>query len=227
MNLTKYVHDVRTFPSDGSRAWRAGGWMALRQEIRQRTLDRIGGYVRRYVIETDLLRLIEVDLPPEVDIRQFSGPDWSLLGDLSRSRQTRQFTEASAAGRICLVAWKRRQAVGYVWLSPAIESRHESYDLSLPADTVYIWQIEVIQGERRRGIGAALVGRGLKQCRDQGYRRSWTIIHPDNVPSIRTAASVAPSRVLGTVARVKVLSWMRSWYRALSAPVPIGITPIQ
>jgi hypothetical protein len=27
--------------------------------------------------------------------------------------------------------------------------------------------------------------------------------------------------VLGTVARVKVLAWVRSWYRGLSSPVPI------
>jgi hypothetical protein len=35
---------------------------------------------------------------------------------------------------------------------------------------------------------------------------------------------VAPSRVVGTVGRLKVLSWMRSWSRSLSAPVPIEIS---
>jgi hypothetical protein len=49
------------------------------------------------------------------------------------------------------------------------------------------------------------------------------IIQPDNIASLRAIASVAPSRVLGTVARIKVLSWMRSRYRALSAPVPIEV----
>ena len=142
---------------------------------------------------------------------------------MGRSRLVPQFGEATAAGRICLVAWKRRQAVGYAWFSPVIESRHESYDLLLPSDTIYIWQVEVSRNERRQGVATALLSSGLKFGRDQGYRRSWIIIHPDNVASLRTIASLAPSRVLGTVARLKVLSWMRSWYSALSSPVPIEI----
>jgi GNAT superfamily N-acetyltransferase len=113
--------------------------------------------------------------------------------------------------------------VGYVWFSPAIESRHESYDLTLPADTVYVWQIEVARSERSQDVGAALLTRGLELCRERGFHRSWIIVHPDNLASIQTIASVAPSRVLGTVGRLKVLSWMRSWYRSLSAPVPIEI----
>ena len=114
--------------------------------------------------------------------------------------------------------------MGYVWFSPAIESRHESYDLSLPADTVYVWQIEVDRNERSAGVGAALLSRGLELCRERGFHRSWIIIHPKNFVSIRTVASVAPSRVVGTVGRLKVLSWMRSWSRSLSAPVPIEIS---
>lgn len=224
MRLKKYVNDIRTFPGDALRAWRAGGWVAVQEEVRKRTLDRLGGYVRRFVIETDLLHLADVAAPPEVEIRPFTGPDWSLLGDMGRNRLAAQFGEASADGRICLVAWKQRHAVGYAWFSPTIESRHESYDLPLPYGTIYLWQIEVARGERRRGVAAALLSSGLRLCRDQGFHRSWMIIHPSNIASLRTIASVAPSRLLGTVARVKVLSWMRSWYRALSAPVPIEIT---
>ncbi|MFL5548286.1 MAG: GNAT family N-acetyltransferase [Gemmatimonadales bacterium] len=223
MKLVKYLHDLQTFPGDGLRAWRSGGWVAVRKEIRRRTLGRLGGYVRRFLIETDLHQLVDAELPPEVDIRPFTGPDWTLLGNLGRSRMPQQFAEASAAGRTCLIAWKRRQAVGYVWFSTAIESRHERYDLMLPADTVYVWQIEVIRSERSQGVGAALLSRGLELCRERGFHRSWIIVHPNNFASIRTVASVAPSRVLGTVGRVKVLSWMRSWYRSLSTPVPIEI----
>jgi GNAT superfamily N-acetyltransferase len=189
-----------------------------------RTLDRLGGYVRRFVIETDLLRLVHGELPPEVDIRAFTGPDWTLLGDMGPSRLLGQFAEASEAGRICLIAWKRRRAVGYVWFSPAIERRHERYDLSLPPDTIYVWQIEVAREEQHGSVAAALLSRGLELCRERGFQRSWIILHPDKLVSIHTIASVAPSRVLGTVALVKVLSWMRSWYRALGTPVPIQIT---
>ena len=227
MKLAKYVNDARTFPGDGIRAWRAGGWASFKREVQRRTLGRVGGYVRRFVIETDLLRLVDSHLPPEVDIRPFSGPDWSLLGDMGRDRLAQQFSDASSAGRICLVAWKRRQAVGYAWFSPAIEARHESYELRLPADTIYVWQVEVARSERGQGVGVALLSRGLELCRQRGFRRSWIIIHPDNFASIRRVASVAPSRVQGTVARLKVLSWMRSWYRSLSAPVPIELSGTQ
>jgi GNAT superfamily N-acetyltransferase len=227
MTLMKYIADIRSFPGDAVRAWRAGGWTAVQEEIRKRTLDRVGGYVRRFVIETDLSRLAEMPPPEGVDIRVFSGPDWLLLGDMARSRLAPRFGEAAAAGRICLVAWKRRQAVGYAWFSPSIESRHESYDLPLPADTIYVWQVEVTRSERREDVAAALLSNGLRLGRERGFQRSWIIVHPDNIGSLRAIASVAPSRVLGTVARLKVLSWMRSRYRALSAPVPIELTPVR
>jgi GNAT superfamily N-acetyltransferase len=223
MILHKYVDDARTFPGDAVRAWRAGGWSAVGDELRKRTVDRLGGYVRRFVVETDLTRLGEMSPPEEVEIRAFSGPDWLLLGDMARSRLIDQFGEAAAAGRVCLVAWKRRQAVGYAWFSPTVEGRHESYDLPLPPNAIYIWQLEVARHEQRQGVAAALLSSGLQLSRDRGFQRSWMIIHPNNVASLRAIAGVAPSRVLGTVARIKVLSWMRSRYHALSAPVPIEV----
>lgn len=227
MNPTKYVTDLRTFPGDAGRAWRAGGWPAVREEIRKRTVDRLGGYVRHFVIETDLSRLSEMTPPQEVDIRVFSSSNWSLLGDMLRDRLVDQFGEAAAEGRVCLVAWKRRQAVGYAWFSPGIEARHESYDLPLPADAIFIWQIEVTPDERRRGVAAALLNSGLQLGRERGFHRSWVIIHPSNIASLCAIASVAPSKVLGTVARLKIFSWIYSRYRALGAPVPLELTPSQ
>ena len=219
--LRQYASDLRSFPADAVSAWRTAGWKAVGYEVRQRTLDRIGGYVRRYVIETDLSRLAEVAPPDEVEIRPFSGPEWSLLGDMMRSRLVRQFGEAAAAGHTCLVAWKRRNAVGYAWFSVKIESRHEGYDLPLPSDTVYIRQIEVSPGEPRQGVAAALLSVGLRLGRERGFHRSWIVTDPKNVASISTVASVAPSRVLGTVARLQLLGWTRSRYRALHPPVSI------
>jgi GNAT superfamily N-acetyltransferase len=219
-----FFTDLRTLPGDVARAWRASGWVAVRDELRKRTVDRIGGYVRRYVVETDLSRLADIAPPREVEIRVFQGSDWNLLGDMLRSRLVHQFGQAAAEGRICLVAWSRRRAVGYAWLSPAVESRHECYDLPLPSDAIYIWQVEVLRGERRPGVAAALLSSGLRLGRERGFRRSWMIVHPDRIAVLGAIAGVAPSRVLGTVARLKVLSWIRSRYRALSAPVPIEIT---
>ena len=219
--LRRYASDVRTFPADAARAWRTAGWEAVRGEVRRRTLDRIGVYGRRFVIETDLSRLAELTPPSEVDIRPFSGGDWSLLGDMMRAQLTSQFDEAAAAGRTCLVAWKRRHAVGYAWFSTKIESRHERYDLPLPSDTVYIQQIEVSREERGHGVAAALLSAGLRLGRERGFHRSWIIVDPKNLASVPAIASVAPSRVLGIVARLRLLGWMRCRYRALHTPVPI------
>src|SRR6185437_16762035 len=68
-----FMSDMRTFSEDAGRAWRAGGWPSVMDELRRRIMDRIGGYVRRFVIETDLSRMVEVAAPPEVDIRPFTG----------------------------------------------------------------------------------------------------------------------------------------------------------
>jgi hypothetical protein len=70
-------------------------------------------------------------------------------------------------------------------------------------------------------VAAALLSSGLQLARERNFCRSWIIVHPDNVASLRTIASVAPSRVLGTVARLKVLSWIYNRFRMLSAPVQI------
>jgi GNAT superfamily N-acetyltransferase len=221
MTLTGWLTDLRTFPGDAARAWRIGGWAGVRLEIRKRTIERLGGYVRRFVIESDLTRMAEVAPPEAVEIRVFSGPDWSLLGDMVPTRLAHRFAESAAAGRICFVAWKQRHAVGYAWFSPNIELPHEGYELPLPPDAIYISQLEVSPDERRQGVAAALLSSGLQLARDRGLRRSWIVIHPDNIATLRTVASVASSRVLGTVGRLKVLTRIYSRYRALSAPVQI------
>jgi ribosomal protein S18 acetylase RimI-like enzyme len=221
MTIAGYLTELRTFPGDAVRAWRVAGWAGVRDEVRKRTIERVGGYARRFVIESDLARLAEVAPPEAVEVRPFTGPDWSLLANIAPPRLAHRFEKASAAGRTCLVAWKERHVVGYAWLSPRIDLRHEEYDLPLPPDAIYIWQLEVSPDERRQGVAAALLSSGLQLARARGVRRSWIVVHPDNVASLRTIASVASSQVLGTVRRLKVLTWMYSRYRALSAPVQI------
>ena len=219
--MTKYEGDLRTFREDTARAWRAGGWTGVVNEVRRRVWDQIGGYVRRLVIETDLSQLGEISPPVSVDIRPFAWTDWTLLGDMARHRLASQFDAAAAAGRICLVAWRQRQAVGYAWFADTADRHHDTYGLLLPDDATFIWQVEVSRDDQE--VAAALIRAGLWLARTRGFRRSWMIAHPDNVATLCTVADVAPSSVLGTVARVKVLAWMRSWYRGLSAPVPIRI----
>jgi GNAT superfamily N-acetyltransferase len=184
-------------------------------------LDRIGGYGRKFVVETDLSRLAELDPPSEVDIRPFEESDWSLLGDIMPKSLTVELDAPSAEGRTCLVAWKRRHAVGYAWFYPEVDCRHERCALPLPSDAVYIRQLEVNRAERRQGLAAALLSAGLKLRRDQGYQRSWTVLDPKNTASVRTLASVAPCQVLGTVAWLRIFGWIRCRYSKLHAPFPI------
>jgi ribosomal protein S18 acetylase RimI-like enzyme len=215
--------DPYSFRGDAARAWRTGGWVALKEEFRERMLDRVGGYLRGFVVEADLSRLVEVPPPPRVDIRVFTGTDWSLLGDLARGRLAGQFDRAAAAGQICLVAWEQRQAIGYAWFSDAGES-HSGDVLPLPVDAIYISHLEVSPRERGAGVVAALLSAGLRFGRERGFGRGWIVVAGDNTTPIGGLARVAPSRILGTLARLKVLAWMRSWYRPLVTPVPIVLT---
>ena len=149
---------------------------------------------------------------------------------MARHRLASQFDAAAAAGRICLVAWRQRQAVGYAWFADTADSHDDTYGHGL---TITIGSLIPSPAGGApsanppapddQEVAAALIRAGLWLARTRGFRRSWMIAHPDDVATLCTVADVAPSSVLGTVGRVKVLAWMRSWYRGLSAPVPIRI----
>jgi GNAT superfamily N-acetyltransferase len=185
-------------------------------------LDRIGGYGRKFLVETDLSRLAELAPPSEVEIRPFKASDWSLLGDILPRSLTVELDASGAEGQTCLVAWKRRHAVGYAWFYPEADRRQKPCGLPLPSDAVYIRQLEVDRAERGKGLATALLSAGLKLGRDQGYQRSWIVLDPRNTASVRTIASVAPSQVLGTVAWLRIFGWIRCRYRELHAPFPIN-----
>ena len=221
--LNKYVNDLETFPQDAVRAWRSAGAAGVWLETRRRTVDRAGGYSSYLVIEADLSTTRDVALPAGIEIRPFTGDDWTLLGDLAGHRLTKCFAAAAGAGRVCLVAWRGSTAVGYVWFSPAMEQRYESFALPLPSDAIYLWQIQVSRSGRRRGVASALVSFGLRMARQQGYRLSWMITRADNLAAQGTIASVASSRVLGTVRRIKVTSWMRTRFFVLATPQPLRV----
>ncbi len=216
--LRKYVSDCRTLPGDVLGAWRTGGSASVWLELRRRTVDRAAKYTSGLVIETDLSGVAEIPPPPGIEIAPFAGPDWGLLGDLVGDRSAAGFAAAAAAGRSCVVAWRGGRAVGYAWASPAVEARYESFQLPLPADAIYAWHTLVARGDRGTGIGSALVSSELRLARAQGYRRSWTVILRENLVSLGTVVAVGPSRVVGTVTRVKVLSSMYSRYRELPHP---------
>jgi GNAT superfamily N-acetyltransferase len=111
-----------------------------------------------------------------------------------------------------------------VWFSEKIESQHERYELPLPAEAVHVGQIDVVRDERGSGVASALLSTGLRYFRDRGFQRSWIIVHPNDVAAMCSIAGVAPSTVLGTVGRVKVLDWVRNRYLELSPPVPVVLS---
>ena len=214
----KYVTDLRTLPGDAAAAWRSAGAPGVWTELRRRTVDRAGGFVRNLVIEADLTTTRRSSPARGMEIRPFTATDWSSLGDLASQRLAPVFTAALLADRRCLVAWRGKEALGYIWFSPRIELRYENFDLPLPADGNYLWQIQVARGARRQGVGAALIEAGFQQSLQHGLRRSWMITAPDNLAAQNTVSSVAECRLLGTISRVKVVSWMQCRYLPLHEP---------
>jgi ribosomal protein S18 acetylase RimI-like enzyme len=220
--LKKYARDLRSLPNDVAAAWRSDGAAGVTLQLRRRSIDRLGGYVRYIVIEADMLPLQPHD-PSDCEIRCFTDADWSLLGDLVPLRLVAIFEAARSAGRICLVAWQGTTAEGYIWLSPSVEERHENFALELPADAIYLWQIQVTRSARRRGVGAALIRAAFHLAAERGVRRSWMITRRDNIAAQRTIAAVSSCRVLGTLSRVKVAAWMRSSF--VRFPEPFQLRP--
>jgi ribosomal protein S18 acetylase RimI-like enzyme len=219
--IQKYLTDVATLPGDAAAAWRSDGPTGVWTEVRRRTVDRAVGYVRYIVLEADLDGFRRVPPPDGIVIRPFDGSDWASLGYLVSCRVAPIFTAAVRAGRTCLVAWRGSEALGYLWLSPAIEERYENFVLPLPPDTIYVWQIQVARSARRQGLGAALVSAGFEYAVNRGVRRSWMITSPANTAAQKTIATIAASRVLGNISRVKVGSWMQGRYAPFPEPLPL------
>lgn len=219
--VRKYLTDAATLPRDAASAWRTDGAAGVWTELRRRTVDRAAGYVRYIVLEADIADFRRVPPPDGVVIKPFTDTNWVSLGPLVPCRVAPIFTEALRAGRLCLVAWRGSEALGYVWLSPAVDERYENFALALPPDTTYLWQIQVTRSARRRGLGAALVSAGLERAAQQGLRRMWMITRRSNTAAQRTVTTVTTGRVLGSISRVKLASWMQSRFVPLQDSLPL------
>lgn len=221
----RYREDARSLPGDARRAWGNEGVMGVWRELCRRTLDRVWLYRSGLVVEVDLPDRM-APAPSGIVIRQFTGPDWQMLGDLAPDRMRRSLAAAAAAGRRCYVAWRGSIPVGHTWASPVMERRYEGYELPLPPDTVYLWQAHVLKRERGRGIGTALVHAASADARWDGLRRGWMVIHPTNRHSLRTAAALdrAGARVLGLARRLQLLTAVA--HRFERHPVPRPLTEL-
>ncbi len=161
----------------------------------------LGGVRARYelmVIEQRLDELEPRGAPAGVEIRPLEGsPD--QLSSILTSRARERFDARLLANRICLVAWRGEDPVGYTWISPAIDPRVEELPLALPPDAAYMWDLFVLRSERGSGIGSALTSARLEWGRQAGYAKGWRAISPTNRPSIRTAEKTGRMQVLGEI----------------------------
>jgi ribosomal protein S18 acetylase RimI-like enzyme len=219
--IEKYLTDIATLPGDAAAAWRTEGPTGVLTEVRRRTVDRAGGYVRYIVLDADLDGFRRVPPPDGVRIEPFSGSDWSALGGLVSRQLAPACNAAVRAGRECLVAWRGSEALGFIWFSPAVEQRYESFSLPLPPGTTYLWQLRVARWARNQGIGAALVSAGFEHAVRRGVRRSLMITSGKNTAAQKTVATITASWVLGSISRVKVATWMQTRYVPWQEPLPL------
>jgi GNAT superfamily N-acetyltransferase len=89
----------------------------------------------------------------------------------------------------------------------------ETYELPLPADATYHWDLYVASEERGSGVGTALAYARLRYARERSYRIGWRLIDIDNIASQRGAqkTATASTRVIGELRYRNLFG--RSWYR--------------
>ena len=89
------------------------------------------------------------------------------------------------------LAWQGRAAVGYLsaYRFPRVERQ---------GDQVYLFDIVVAPGARRRGMGRRLVESLLEACRADGVTLVWAGTALDNVAAQRTFEAVGGRRISET-----------------------------
>lgn len=198
---------LRPLFRDVAATWRHDGRGAAWKELREWLVFPLFRHGRVVVMEQDIAETPDGPNPPGVEIRRFTGPDWSPLAGIANERTRATFARRVARGRICFVAWRGDLPVGYVWLSERTDPDLELYPLPLPPDAVYGWDVYVDATERGNGIGPALINARLRYARAQGFRTSWRVIAPDNDAMFRAVrkASRTDLRIFGEMRYARVL----------------------
>jgi GNAT superfamily N-acetyltransferase len=191
--VVRYLKDLLGLPADVALAWRHRGFAGVRNEIAHRTLWAFFRWNRLSVWEQPLSDLEDVRLPDGVTIELFRG-DWFELAKIAPRRELHAFRRAAAKGRHCLVARRDGRPIGYTWTSLVIEREIERFDIPLPPDAAYGWNLYVIPSERNSGTGTALVSARLNLARSLGRERGWRVIAPSNAPSKRTLEKASRGR---------------------------------
>jgi ribosomal protein S18 acetylase RimI-like enzyme len=134
-----------------------------------------------------------------VEIRQLTAGDEAFVlaaGDLFDDQPTHEWTEEFLArpGHHLLVAVEGDEALGFV---SCVEMCHPDKGTEL-----FLYELGVDEGARRRGIGRQLVEAGVALARSLGCYGAWTITEDDNVAALATyrsaGAEADPSSVTQT-----------------------------
>jgi GNAT superfamily N-acetyltransferase len=192
--VTRLAGHWRGFPAEARRAYRAGGLSELRQLVAERSVHLVFHRDRMVVIAQPLDAVREVAMPAGVTITTATPPDLGLLSEMSSARDIELFRTRLAAGRTCLLAWRKGQPITVC-------------PLPLPAHAAYLYDLYVIPSERSSGVGSALVSARLTLAHERGFTEGWRMISVGNAASLRTAEKTGGkgTRVVGEMAYVKLL----------------------
>jgi ribosomal protein S18 acetylase RimI-like enzyme len=93
----------------------------------------------------------------------------------------------NAPGLLILIAWREGTPIGWARAHelPGVEPGH--CDL-------FVYEIDVVPGERRRGTGRALMEAMLSFSKQRGHHEVFTIARSDNAPACRLYESAGFDR---------------------------------
>ena len=132
---------------------------------------------------------------PEIAIRRLAPGDEGVVQELATYEGPGDAEALLADSRtLILVAFAGERPVGFV-LAHALPRRHGD------RAKLFVYEVDVAESHRRRGIAAALLARLAELARERGIRTGFVLAEPDNGPAnaLYRSAGGATGTVSGTV----------------------------
>jgi GNAT superfamily N-acetyltransferase len=206
--LATYLHDLKTLPADALLAFRREGLPGVWNAVTARTLHRMFRTGQLIVFAHSLDLPVEITPPAGVRITRATEQDLPALLALVGRREINRFRGLLAGGRICFVAWRNDQPLGYAWVAGRIGPDVSLWPLpfEFPERAAYFWNLYVVPSERSSGIGSALAAERLRLARKAGFSEGWRMVAPSNGASLRTVQKTARgTRVVGELRFLQLL----------------------
>lgn len=203
--LCRLGSSVRAFQTEG---WRAG-LLALESTL-SRILYQRGEYT---VLANDLSGHLAVPDPKAdlVILQATAREELAVLNSMVHPADLARFYSLFDRGSTAFVAFQNSEAVGYGWISPAIDPAVHRVPAPLCPGDACLHDLFVSPAHRRQGIGLALISHRLRFLHDHGYRRAIAVVRKDNLPSLR-ANKNAGYRRIGEMTHARLLLWDRLSY---------------